>query len=81
MSDGLLAEFAGVECAVDIQLRNARAKLRRARGSAHRPDAGRPSIDLELMIGVLIVGYHLRHSESAALRQKGFQVASCVNFR
>jgi hypothetical protein len=41
---------------------------------------GRPSVDPELMIRMLIVGYCLR-SESAALHQNGFQVASCVNFR
>jgi transposase len=52
MGDGLLAEFASVvdavECAVDIQ---------RGMAEDQRPDVGRPSIDPELMIRMLIVGY------------------------
>jgi transposase len=60
MGDGRLAEFASVvdavECAIDIQRGMAERNFG-ARGSAHRPDVGRPSIHPELMIRMLIVGY------------------------
>jgi class 3 adenylate cyclase len=56
MGDGLLAEFASVVDVVDTQRGMAERNFG-ARGSAHRPDVGRPSIHPELMIRMLIVGY------------------------
>jgi hypothetical protein len=44
----------------------------RRRAALDRSRADDPHADRRLL---------LRHSESAALRQNGFQVASCVNFR
>ena len=50
-------------------------------GSNAADEIGTAAFDPELMIRMLIVGYCFRRTESAALRQNGFQVASSVNFR
>jgi hypothetical protein len=84
MGDGLLAEFASVvdavECAIDIQRGMAERnsgepedqRVDLSRAALDRSRADDPYADRRLL---------LRHSESAALRQNGFQVASWVNFR